>query len=261
MFACASVTSSRRTAKAFSMVELLVVIAIIVIVIAAVATVSTTVRTKAKIRNTQATIQILVAGLQAFKEDLKNNGAYLDGDGYFLFPLEPFEGAVQHYGSLDDTKPLPNGDGMDDRAHLQDSLNYCFFEGASTNSENNINFVNHLASDSKWDDWNDLEDAFDQNMRFAARGSVESLYYFLSRNKAAADVIGHLDEAALTNSDGDSVIVLGRTKNLIEVNDAWGRPLRYRLMGPGNFPEIRSAGPDGRFDGNFGADDIVSNEF
>ena len=46
-------------------------------------------------------------------------------------------------------------------------------------------------------------------------------------------------------------------KGLIEVNDAWGHPISYQTQGAGNFPLLRSAGPDGIF-GN--ADDILSSE-
>jgi hypothetical protein len=45
--------------------------------------------------------------------------------------------------------------------------------------------------------------------------------------------------------------------SLPELLDGWGRPMKYRFHGQGNFPRFYSAGVDGIF---LTADDIVSTD-
>ena len=108
-----------------------------------------------------------------------------------------------------------------------------------------------------WDDAGDLT-VDEQNERIAAMASVEALYYWLDQASECQEILGNLPETATANDDGDAVLVDGRTKALIEVNDAWGNPIRYGTPGNGNVPVLDSSGPDGVFDT---ADDIISTEF
>ena len=110
-----------------------------------------------------------------------------------------------------------------------------------------------------WDDAEDLT-ATEQGDRIDALASIEGLYYWLDQVPDCREILANLPETATANDDGDAVFVDGRTKSLIEVNDAWGGPIWYEpgVSGSGNFPVLTSAGPDGVFGT---ADDIISSEF
>ena len=102
--------------------------------------------------------------------------------------------------------------------------------------------------------WPDTDDPTDL---IAALASVEVMYWYLSEAPGSRKIIDRLPDSYVVNEDNDSVEVAGRAKPLIEVNDAWGRPLKYENQGGGNFPLLRSAGPDGELET---ADDIISRE-
>ena len=226
-----------RSSAAFSLVELLVVMAIIAIVATALVTVSNTVRTRAQVRTTQATIQLLDSALTAYQQDRDT------GRGNFEFPTEPFLEA-----ELDDANP--------EDAHLIDYFYACWpYLGTA-------DFALGAHMTFTWDDEDDLplppaEINDEKNQRIAARASIEFLYWMLNDIKASRVILEKLPANTTANEDDDSVTVDIREVTLVEVNDAWGRPIRYRTQGTGNFPLLTSAGPDGIFDN---ADDIVSSE-
>ena len=74
-------------------------------------------------------------------------------------------------------------------------------------------------------------------------------------------MLNRLGSDVTSNADNDWVVETAHgapiQRPLMEVNDAWGHPLRYQWQGEGNFPLISSAGEDGVFDT---ADDIISSE-
>lgn len=102
--------------------------------------------------------------------------------------------------------------------------------------------------------------------------SIESLLLFLRRYSEQGEAIMSKLSGQLTNLDRDLVDVLDsggqsdatKALELPEVNDVWKRPLRYDVIakGIGEFKyELRSAGPDGKFEDPFSeesvGDDVV----
>ena len=209
----------KRKGSGFSLMELLVVMAIIAILTAAMVKVADYVRTEAQGKNTKATMQLLVSALQTYEGFRAGRG---DAE---VFPLEPLG---RSFGEVEAALAASGSD-----------------PGTHDDSGSLI-----------WDDWSDLS-IDQQNKRLTARASIEVLYWYLEDLPVSRAVLAKLSGTATANDDGDSVTVEDVTKPLIEVNDAWGRPIRYERQGAGNFPALRSAGPDGLFDNS---DDIVSSD-
>jgi type II secretory pathway pseudopilin PulG len=107
-----------------------------------------------------------------------------------------------------------------------------------------------------WDDYTELT-AVQLNDRLLAQSNIEILYANLDDVPDCQTILNRIPSDVTANDDNDSVTINGQPKGLIEVNDAWGHPISYQTQGVGNFPLLRSAGPDGIF-GN--ADDILSSE-
>jgi len=97
----------------------------------------------------------------------------------------------------------------------------------------------------------------DLNRLLAARSSIEILYYWLDAVPDCQKYLSRIAEEFKTNEDGDSLGVNDVLVPLIEINDAWQRPIRYKVLSGEDFPELISAGPDGLF---YTADDIISTE-
>jgi len=213
--------------KGFSLIELLVVIAIIMILITAMAKVGGYVRTNAQIKTTKNTITLLCSALQQYKE------YYPDEPD--PFPTEPYAEAA-------------GGGYPYDFVNFED----CFPSTATLN-----NTTSHNIAGKAWEDFDSLQE-IDQNELIAARASIKVLYWHMDDVSPSQAILNSLPESAKINEFGDYVDYSGEQKTLIEVIDAWHRPIRYRTNGPGNFPTLTSAGPDGVFDS---ADDIVSSEF
>ena len=74
-------TARRGQVRGFSLIELLVVMAIIALVSVGIATVGRTVYTNARVRNTKATIHLLVGALEEF-EQAKSKGRYFRDNGF-----------------------------------------------------------------------------------------------------------------------------------------------------------------------------------
>jgi prepilin-type N-terminal cleavage/methylation domain-containing protein len=215
--------------RGFTLIELLVVIGIIMILIAGMIKVAQSVQVKAKIKNTKSTISLLCAAMEEYR-DVKNTG------GNFSFP---------------------NGDPAVLMDALQAYLGVLWTAGDLTG---------HLLPSPKWKDWEYLLEKGKGDERLLARASIECLYCCLYDVPECQVMLNRLGSDVTSNDDndwiGEQVIPnpsapIRQKKPLIEVNDAWGHPLRYQWQREGNFPLISSAGEDGVFDT---ADDIISSE-
>jgi len=96
-----------------------------------------------------------------------------------------------------------------------------------------------------------LQEYFDYKGSFpAGNGEPDSIidaYIALNELPQSEKILGKLSGTA-TERQGGAVVFI----------DAWKNELRYDNPVNGNFPIIKSAGPDGVFDS---ADDIISSEF
>jgi len=231
----------RKRQAGFTLIEILVVVAIIILLATGMVKVAQTVRTNTQIKVTKGTISLLVSALGEYKN-------FHDRGSGFEFPVEPDvwnfvtncpADAIINIGLIDMLSrylPVDDSDGGD-----------------------HDNYV--------WKDM-DLLNADQQNGRRMALASIEFLYCVMEDVPGCKAIIEKLAADVAVNDDNDSIMIIGQAKALLEVNDAWGRPLWYTVRGersllaappqPGNFPVIASAGPDGLFNT---ADDIVSTEF
>ncbi len=220
---------SRKEKKphGFTLVELLVVIGIIMILITGMIKVAQSVQVKAKIKNTKSTISLLCAVLEEYR-DVRNTG------GNFSFP---------------------NGNPADLVNALRAYLGVLWTASDLTG---------HLLPSPKWKDWEYLLEKGKGDERLLARASIEFLYLCLESVPECRAMLNRLGSDVTSNDDNDwigeqvtPVAPIRQQRPLMEVNDAWGHPLRYQWQGEGNFPLISSAGEDGIFDT---ADDIISSE-
>lgn len=81
-----------------------------------------------------------------------------------------------------------------------------------------------------------------------------SLYYFLSRTASSRKILDSIS-VSLVSAEGPvgwGPLVLttasGEKVTLLRVIDPWSKALQYRYVPGSNFPGIRSAGPDGKFE-------------
>ena len=207
----------KAAAAGFTLVELLVVVAIVLIIVSGIVTVGGTVRTQAKIRNTESTIRMLESALTEYNNYKKIGFPPSCGDKWFadlLLIIDP-SGVLTGNAGGHDTVPS-----------------------------------------SGWEDWS-LLGVGDQDNLLTARSSIEILYFMLDRVPDCQKYLSRIAEEFKTNEDGDFLVVNNDAVSLIEVNDAWQRPIRYETLAGENFPELISAGPDGLF---ITADDIISTE-
>jgi len=217
------IASGKTQRGGFTLVEILVVMAVIAIMLGMAVAVGNYVRTNAEIKNTKTTVAMLVTALREYER--------LQGANAVEWPGEPF--ALADQGGAD--------------PWLFSAVEQCIGSGGTGDQ--------HEIASSKWQEFNELV-LEQQNMLLASRGSIEVLYWYLSQEPDCEAILSRLADEMVTNEDNDAVTVGGETTALLEVNDAWGRPIRYRTRGEGNFPVLTSAGVDGVFDN---ADDIVSN--
>ena len=221
----------KRPGRAFTLVEMMVAIAIAVILVSLLVVSGKAIRTGGQIKVTKTTVQLMVNALQEYKEARDNH------TGNFTYPLWPL-------GNLGDLAYTYN-----------DMLTFLFDYGFPVVNDN----TKSGSHGNYWGTVGGLPLAEALGLE-RAQARIEFLYYCLDDVPASRSVLDRLPGNKVANADGDSVIVgdgTGRVKQLIEVIDAWKRPLAYRWQGPGNFPVIISAGPDQRFDT---ADDILSSE-
>ncbi len=208
-------------AAGFTLIELLVVVAIVLIIVSGIVTVGGAMRTQAKIQNTESTIRMLESALTDYHN-------YKSG----------FPGSCGELNIIFDIVETQTG----------------FAVGSG-------NPGTHATAPDAWGSFvgNDL------NRLLAARASIEILYFMLDQVPDCQRYLAKISEEFKTNEDNDSLIVhqgSDPSKDmlvpLIEVNDAWQRPIRYETFSSGeDFPELISAGPDGLFNT---ADDIISTE-
>ena len=227
----------------FTLVEMLVVLAIVILLASGLVTVGNYVRQNALVHTTEGTIQMVVLALQEYQQHQEKGGA----SGDLMFPESPYgeylvRGEVGEPWNDDNINDALDTIPMDDPPGI--ATLYVLNEDHLTDKE-----VKELSLD-------------EQNDRLEARVSVEVMYWHLNQVPACQAVLDGLMDDARDNMDGvndhgDGVIVKGEPASLFEVMDAWGRPLRYRTLGSGNFPRVDSAGPDGIFDT---ADDVLSSE-
>ena len=219
---------ARKRQAGFTLIEILVVVAIIVLLTAGMVKVAQTVRTRAQERVTKGTISMLVSALGEYKN-------FHDRGSGFEFPVGP------------DVPDFFTNNNFPPNVGLIDALSEFFDENLFALSDGEDQHNNYV-----WKDDVDLVD-----MRWAL-ATIEFLYCVMEDVPGCKAILEKLPVDVAVNDDNDLVIIRGQAKPLLEVNDAWGHPLWYAYKGPGNFPAITSAGPDGLFDT---ADDIVSTEF
>jgi prepilin-type N-terminal cleavage/methylation domain-containing protein len=211
---------ARKRQAGFTLIEILVVVAIIVLLATGMVKVAQTARTRAQERVTKGTISMLVSALAEYKN-------FHDRGSGFEFPEEPVV--------------------WNDKNEWLNLLSY----GLRVDVANLfIDLGDH--GQFTWEDDVDLDE-----MRLAL-ATIEFLYCVMEDVPGCKAILEKLPVDVAVNDDNDSVTIRGQAKSLLEVNDAWGHPLWYEYRGPGNFPAITSAGPDGLFNT---ADDIVSTEF
>lgn len=218
---------ARLSRRGFTLVELLVAMAIIALLLGVMIKVAETVRTNAEIKNTEATMQMLTAALEEYQRYQQERGVN-EAD---VFPRDPYEGAFEN-----SCQPWE-----------QDAMLWCW--EAHGLGAGDFDWGLH----ETYSDW----EGTDADPARGAMASVEVLYWYMSDVPASGGVLSKLSAKVTGNDDRDAVTAGGQQKTLIEVNDAWGHPIRYQRQAAGNFPELRSAGPDGVFENS---DDIVSGE-
>lgn len=249
-----------RYSAAFTLVELIVVIGIIAIIAGGSLFVGKSIINNAKNKNTRAAIRVLTTALDNYREvrQTRHNPTGL------VFPVEPADPVLANPG----WDPFESFDDFNDH-HLIDALNRHFhsnrFEVARIGEHNSLD--NPGTWKKIWEDPIDRLSATQINKRIFALASIEYLYVVLNDTAQCRDILNNLPEDMVTNYDNDGIDDI---KNqilipLYEVNDAWGRPLRYRSnafydtvpLGVENYPTITSAGPDGIYDTD---DDISSDD-
>jgi len=231
--------------RGFTLIELLVVIGIIMILITGIIKVAQSVQVKAKIKNTKSTISLLCAVLEEYR-DVRSGSSGLS------FPVDPLTWITKLK-----VPPDPANDGASVET-FNATLGYNGLGGLGGSfvfDKNDPMSDGHLVF--TWDDL-DLLPPGQEEIRRGARASIEMLYLYLESVSECRAMLNRLGSDATSNDDNDWVVEGAAIQRpLIEVNDAWGHPLRYQWQGEGNFPLISSAGEDGVFDT---ADDIISSE-
>lgn len=211
--------------RGFTLVEMLVAVAIMLVLVTALVVVGGRVLDGFKERTSQGTIKILVSALEAHKDYNDRN------DRSYDYPGEVYSGGNLN-ASIADLEDM-----------IEDELNLL--------TEVTVSETMH-EHPGTWDD------IIDHEPLEKARYSMEYVYFFLQRTPDSRDILANLPPSAKTNIDGNSFKYgTNEGEALIEVVDAWQRPLRYENRGQGNFPLIISAGKDGIFNT---ADDLRSSE-
>ena len=230
----------------FTLVELLVVIAIIAFLAGAMIGVGSHMRTAMLIKNTQSSLDILSTALELYQTYAteRNMPAYPPSpNGYWLLGSQT--GDQWDSGYMDDAiEATIIGNSVESRIN-----NEALQSGRGELKDYGSNSKHLTAAEKALTQTNAPEKYLE------ARVSCELMVYALNQVPDVAGLLKRLPASIGTNVDGDGVKVDGVETDLIEYNDSWGHPLRYRTMGTGNVPVITSAGPDGEFDN---ADDILS---
>ena len=224
----------RGRLRGFTLIEMLVVMLIVALLAGGMMTVGNYVRQNAQVRSTEATIHLVTLALQEYQQHQDTRGELE------VFPPDPCVVGA----NLQPTPAL---------AWEQDAFVACWAEkGVIADDFAPDDFANgHF--EFTWD-----KRLLDQKNRLvAARNSSEVMYWYLNDVEACEKVLAQLPSGSKTNDNSNGITVYEEPKPLIEVVDSWGRPLRYRTLGRGNFPSVDSAGPDGIFDT---ADDVLSSE-
>lgn len=99
-----------------------------------------------------------------------------------------------------------------------------------------------------------------------AFASSSAVYYYLRKVPASRKILGSIADSLVTSygADGSERLVLvaadvgDEPAVLARVIDPWGTPLRYRYDAEWSFPEITSAGPDGKFHEPDASEPVIS---
>lgn len=229
----------------FTLVELMVVITIMVLLAGAAVIVGKGVIESAKGKNTSAVMQQLTAALDAYRDSRPpdRTGAGL------VFPIEPDD------ADMDSIRDALNRHNSPSQFNTDPGKHNSFV----TNPENYWN--------SYWDESIDNFMPDQVVNRVHAFATIEFIYAELYTVASCREYLESIPDGMLTNHDNDFIVdtTTGNEFALLEVNDAWGRPLRYRSnawyvgsnpRGTENYPTIISAGPDGQY----GSEDDLSSD-
>ncbi len=212
---------SNKNSKAFTLVEIMVVVVIMLIMISAIIGLGKIVHDNAREKLTKSTLQILVDALQEYKSSKGQMGRA------FVFPNES---GVGPYTLFADMLTILNS--------RPENLGGLI---------NDYSAGNHNAAPWPYESY------------CMAANSIEIFYTVISDVAACRTLLNKLPNETVRNLDNDSLAVRSTTLNreMCEIYDAWGTPLRYQNQGVNNLPLIQSAGKDGQFDTE---DDIFSTD-
>jgi prepilin-type N-terminal cleavage/methylation domain-containing protein len=209
--------------KGFTLVELLIVIGIISILTVGILGVGEGVSKKGKIRMTKTTMQVLNVAARAYKDE-NDTG---QGGVVNFFPSDFYFDFYPDY--IFPTDPYE-------------------FDPPSA-------WLDNIPSTTAG--YDTLHDEYIMAMQ-----STERFLYQLNQVPACEIILNKLSNSVKENSnenwfDDSAINPLNEPVSLPEIVDGWGRPMRYRNQGPGNFPRFFSAGADGLY---LTEDDIVSSD-
>jgi len=224
---------------AFTLVELVVVIAILLILSAIAVPVSTSLINQNKTANTQTTFEVLDIAIQQFIQDRPMQGHSTASGSVCSGTAVAYTEAFSNYppSPMSETAPppLPTDPACVASTEL-DPLTTTKFD----------HLLDVLLEATRPDTSVPNEYA-----------SAETLILFLQQlSPKAKKMLDSLPDRLLTNKDQDIVqFITGQRVDLFEIVDAWGHPIRYMVTKSKTSEkfryELRSAGPDGRFEEMF----------
>lgn len=252
--------SSRLTAhscEAFTLIELIVVVVIISLLLAIALPVSTGLLNSQKAKATLMTMQTLDSAMGTFASERPiAASSYVDLFG--PFPPSPVTSFVLDSGNAVFSSVGPTGFTTGEyRFAVDPGTKWKFEELVRNYIVPHVDVPTwHYNADNSWfkTDHPDTDKYL----------SIETLVLFLRQLSPASRRTIERMQKHLTNKDRDAIewVVGGgiTATDLFEITDAWGNPLRYAVQSPvreGTGPrlkirwELRSAGPDGKFNPTF----------
>lgn len=262
----------------FTLLEIMIVVGIIVVLATIAVSVAPGIIDSQKAKQTKVTVmETLASAIHEYSREQPMSNT----------PVETFSGSTIKYKSLYGTYPPSPVSPMtlDDEfgnygptAFDRDDTSQPRFKGSYSTKEKFELIVRSLlvprGTELNWHvggsaNWKNTDDVKDAGL------SIECLLLFIHQLSSGAEkIVERLPAQYRTNADKDSLTWnelngAPETRELFEVNDAWGRPLRYAVQVPlqdndGNSLmrkwELRSAGPDGKFEPTFDADGVFTLE-
>ncbi len=270
-----------QTVRAYSLVEMIVVISIIALLLALAGIGINSVVNSRRVSATQLTMQTLETAISEFEKDgpLSNRGDPSTGDPDESFPYISYFGDPASGRQRPPSPVVPLGLGFPPGSPLLNesipaqagvvSSQFTKTVKAYMRGPNPPNPTREgMNADNTAVVWSD--NPVDPTKDFA---SIECLVLFLTQlSPGAKSWIDKLPESCKGNEDRDYANLVGGRVGLIEIKDAWDKPMRYSVKPPDRMAkafekapsvwELRSAGKDGVFSPPFftpadRSDDVV----